>query len=211
MFWLFVCALACFAFLAFAVQQDLLRHLDQAILRSLRDGGDFASPIGPQGLASYMRDVTALGSFAVLSFAVLAVAVFLMLRGVRGTAATVLGFAIGGTLLGEAAKHLFARGRPDAVPHLVDVVTLSFPSAHAMQSTVVWSTFAILMAEAQDDRRVRIYLLCLAALIAFAVGFSRLYLGVHWPTDVVAGWALGVAWVSGCWLLRQRLVRPAGQ
>lgn len=190
-----------FAFVAVAVQGESLLRFDRAILMAFRENGDLAIPIGPNGSTSYVRDITALGSFAVLSFAVLAVAGFLALRGRGDRALAVLGFTIGGTLLGEAAKHLFWRPRPDVVPHLVEVVTLSFPSAHAMQAVVVWFTFALLFAEAQSRVCVKVYLFGAAMLVALAVGLSRVYLGVHWPSDVLAGWALGTAWVSGCWLL----------
>jgi undecaprenyl-diphosphatase len=194
-----------FVLIAVAVHHGWLADLDRAGLALLRQRADPAIPIGPHGLVSMVRDVTALGSFIVLSSAVTSVAAFLALRGRRDRALALLAYAIGGTLLGEAAKHVIARVRPDVVPHLVEVVTLSFPSAHAMQATAIPLVLACFLADTQPRAAMRVYLLCVAALVALAVGLSRLYLGVHWPTDVVAGWSLGTAWASACWLLDRRL------
>lgn len=204
-FGLFASALCFFALIAIAVHNDWLVQLDRSLLLVFRISGDPARPIGPNGLASFVRDITALGSFAVLASTVLAIAGFLAIRGYGHRAMALLGYTLGGTALGEAGKYLFARQRPDVVPHLLEVVTLSFPSAHAMQATVVWMTLALLLAGVQSRSRVKSYLIGVAAVVALAVGISRVFLGVHWPTDVLAGWALGTAWVSACWLFDRRL------
>jgi len=203
-------ALCCFGLIALAVHHDWLLPLDQSILLAFRTAGNPSVPAGPKGLVSFMRDVTSLGSFAVLSSTVLAVSGYLALNGHSNRALALLGYTIGGTLLGEGAKHLFSRVRPDAVPHLVDVVTLSFPSAHAMQSFVVWFTVAMMLAEEQSRSCVRIYVFAVAGLVSLAVGISRIYFGVHWPTDVLAGWCLGLAWVVGCWWLDRRVSHRRG-
>lgn len=198
-------ALLCFVLMALAVHYEWLPDVDKAVLLALRSVDDPSVPLGPKGLQSFMRDLTSLGSFAVLSLVVLAVSGFLGMTGRAGRAVALIGYTLGGTLLGEAAKHLFARVRPDAVPHLIDVVTLSFPSAHAMQALVVWCTVAMMLAAEQARTGVKIYLFAVAGLVSVAVGISRLYFGVHWPTDIIAGWCLGLAWVVGCWRLDRRL------
>jgi len=203
-------ALGCFCLIALAVHHDWLLPLDQSILLAFRTTDDPSVPAGPKGLVSFMRDVTSLGSFAVLSSTVLAVSGYLAMNGHGNRALALLGYTIGGTLLGEGAKHVFSRVRPDAVPHLVDVVTLSFPSAHAMQSLVVWFTLAMMLAEEQSRSGMKVYLFAVAGLVSLAVGISRLYFGVHWPTDVLAGWSLGMAWVIGCWRLDRRVRRRGG-
>ncbi|HEX8365674.1 MAG TPA: phosphatase PAP2 family protein [Allosphingosinicella sp.] len=110
---------------------------------------------------------------------------------------------------GVGLKALFMRPRPDVVAHLVDVTSTSFPSGHATNSAVVYLTLGALLARTQTSRRVRAYLMAvaIALTLTLTVGFSRVYLGVHWPTDVVAGWCVGAAWATSCGLLARFLQR----
>src|SRR5690606_34253779 len=122
-----------------------------------------------------------------------------------GAAVLILASVGGGTILSSLLKNAFARPRPELVAHLVDVQTSSFPSGHAMLSAVTFLTIGALLAKVQPLVRTRIYLISVAILLTFLVGASRVYLGVHYPTDVLAGWSAGAAWVAGCWLVARWL------
>jgi undecaprenyl-diphosphatase len=132
---------------------------------------------------------------------------FLIVARKYATAGFVALSVIGGALLGTGLKALFDRPRPDLVPHLVEVSNASFPSGHAMNSAVVFLTLGALLASTHRSRRVRIYLISVAVGLTLAVGFSRVYLGVHWPSDVVAGWCIGAAWAILCWIAARLLQR----
>jgi len=177
------------------------RSFDEALLRALRNPADLADPIGPAWLENVVRDITSLGSFSVLTIVTLSVVGYLLIDGKRAAAAFVCFAILGGAVLSELLKHIFARPRPELVAHLVDVHTASFPSGHAMSSAVTFLTLGALLSRIQSRKRLKIYLLSLAIFLTLLVGASRVYLGVHWPTDVLAGWCAGAAWAMGCWLL----------
>lgn len=174
---------------------------DEAILLALRSAADHSDPIGPGWLEEQMRDITALGSIGVLTFVSLAAAGFLVLQGKRRTAALVVIAVGGGMLVSTLTKLGFDRPRPDLVPHAAQVYTASFPSGHAMMAAVTYLTLGALLARAQPRLRLKLYLIGLAAALTVMVGASRVYLGVHWPTDVLAGWMLGAAWALACWTI----------
>ena len=177
-----------------------VQTVDRGILLAFRAGGDIHDPIGPPWVEEMMRDVTALGSAVVLTGVSLAVLGYLLL--IRRTAmAALLVVAVGGAMaLSLTLKAGFGRPRPDVVAHEMVVYSTSFPSGHAMMATAVYLTLAVLLARVQDGHLVRVYLLAVAAMLAILVGVSRVYLGVHWPTDVLAGWTAGTAWALLCWL-----------
>jgi undecaprenyl-diphosphatase len=175
-------------------------HFDRVLMLALRDPADLARPVGPRWLLESARDVTALGSMTVLTFVTLGVAGFLALSRRRAAALLVLASVGGGTLLSHVLKQLFDRPRPDIVPHAMEVYTQSFPSGHSMLSAVTWLTLGALLARVEPRRRVKTYVLGMAILTTLAVGASRVYLGVHWPTDVLGGWSLGASWALLCWL-----------
>jgi undecaprenyl-diphosphatase len=125
----------------------------------------------------------------------------------RGAALLVLASVGGGALLSTLLKLSFERPRPDLVPHAVAVYTASFPSGHAMLSAVTYLTLGTLLARIQPRRRLRAYIVAVAVLLTLLVGTSRVYLGVHWPTDVLAGWCLGAAWAMLCWAVALWLQR----
>jgi undecaprenyl-diphosphatase len=181
--------------------------IDRAILRALRTAGDPATPVGPAWLNFAMHDVTAIGGVTGLTLLVVIVTLFLVVARKYATALFVAGSVIGGVLLEVALKAAYARARPDVVPHLVSVDTASFPSGHAMNSAVVFLTLGALLASTQESRAVRIYLVAVAIFLTLAVGCSRVYLGVHWPSDVIAGWCVGAAWASLCWMVARYLQR----
>jgi undecaprenyl-diphosphatase len=197
-------ALAATAIWAFAeIADDVLEGdthaFDEAVLLALRSAADRSDPLGPGWLEELMRDVTALGSTGVLTFITLAVAGFLALQRKTHAALFVLVAVGGGMLLSHLLKIGFDRPRPDLVPHGAMVYTASFPSGHSTMAAVAYLTLGALLARVQPRRRLKLYLMGLAVLLTVAVGASRVYLGVHWPTDVLAGWALGAAWALLCW------------
>jgi len=172
---------------------------DRALLLALRMPGDPADPIGSARFEEAVRDVTALGSFAVLSLVTLAAAGFLFALRRNAEAGLVLFTAIGGQFVSETLKAVIGRPRPDLVAHIVDTTSASFPSGHAMMSAAIYLTIGAMLARVQERRRARTYIHVVAVLITLLVGASRVYLGVHWPTDVLAGWCMGAAWAILCW------------
>ena len=153
------------------------------------------------------RDLTSLGSPVVLTLVTIAVVGYLLLERKRETAVFVVLAVGGGAVLETLLKLGFARPRPELVSHLVDVNSFSFPSGHATMATITYLTLGVLLARVQDRRRMKLYLLAIAIFVALVVGISRVYLGVHWPTDVLAGWCVGAAWALACWLVATWLQR----
>lgn len=176
-------------------------RIDQALLRLLRNPHDPADPVGPWWVENIFKDLTALGGMTVLTLATIAVAGYLLVERKRAAALLVLISVSSGALLSSLLKNVFARPRPELVAHLVDVHTLSFPSGHAMNSAVTFLTLGALLARVQPRLRTRSYLIGIAVLLTGLVGVSRVYLGVHYPSDVVAGWGAGAAWAILCWLI----------
>lgn len=183
------------------------REFDAALLLALRTPGDTTRPIGPLWFQEMVRDLTALGSTGVLTVVTLAAVGWLLISGKRRAAGFVLLAVVGGVVLSSLLKIGFARPRPDLVPHGMAVFTDSFPSGHAMMSAVVYLTLGDLLARAQPAVVGKVYLVSLALVLTLLVGCSRVYLGVHWPTDVLAGWAAGASWALLCSLAMARLQR----
>jgi undecaprenyl-diphosphatase len=194
-------ALYAFGSLADEVTDGDTRAFDEFVLLAFRNQADLSDPLGPEWLGEMMRDFTALGSIAVLVSITLAVAGYLALVQKRRVAMMVAGGVASGMLLSSLLKWGFSRSRPELVPHISEVYTQSFPSGHAMLSAIVYLTLGILLARTQAEPRVKVYLLSVAAAATFIVGISRVYLGVHWPTDVLAGWTIGAGWALLCWLV----------
>jgi undecaprenyl-diphosphatase len=200
-------ALLAFAVIAEDVLEGETHGFDERLLRAFRNPNDLADPIGPPWFEIVMRDITSLGSTTVLTIVTLAAVFYLIMDGKRASAALVAVAVSGGALLSYVLKFGFDRSRPDLVAHLVEVSTLSFPSGHAMGSAVTYLTLGALLARTQPRRRIKIYVLAVAVLLTLMVGISRVYLGVHWPTDVLAGWCAGSAWALICWTVALWLQR----
>ena len=194
-----------FVALAGEVLEGDSHTFDRVVLLALRDPLDPAVPLGPRWLEQVARDVTSLGSVTVLVLLTVAVAGYLLLIHRRALAALMLASIGGGSLLSALLKGAFGIPRPDVVPHAVEAYTTSFPSGHAMLSAVTYLTLAALLAGAQEQARVKVYLIVVAIALAVLVGVSRIYLAVHWPTDVLAGWCVGSAWAMLCWLVARKL------
>jgi undecaprenyl-diphosphatase len=192
-------AVVALAFLKFAseVSEGDTMAFDRWAMLALRHAGDPAVPDAPWLLAP-MRDITAIGGSTGLTLITLLITGFLLASRKFATAGFVLASIAGGAILSTVLKDIFLRARPDIVPHLVVVDTTSFPSGHAMNSAIVFLTLGALLTRTQKDRRVRIYLVAVAILLTLLVGFSRDYLGVHSPSDVIAGWVVGAAWATLC-------------
>lgn len=211
-FVLMIVAAAVWAFIELAdeVLEGSTAAIDEAILLALRDPADSTQPLGPPWLEEMMRDFTGLGGTGFLTLVTLAASGFLVLRRKHKAALAVL-VAVGvGIMLSMAVKFGIDRPRPDLVPHGSYVYTASFPSGHSMMSAVVYLTLAAMLARVQPQWRLRIYILGVAVLVTLLVGFSRVYLGVHWPSDVLAGWSVGAAWALTCWLAMLLLQRRGG-
>jgi undecaprenyl-diphosphatase len=207
--WLAVGLGACVLLLAFVtlageVMEGDTQAFDTKILRALRDPSDLSRPIGPEWIESSLLDLTAIGGSTVLGLITIAVAGFLVLQTRYRTAVVVATTAGGGELLNAVMKHAFDRPRPTIVPHLRVVYSTSFPSGHAMESAIVYLTLGAILMRAADSRLTKIYILAVAMLLTMLVGISRVYLGVHYPTDVLGGWIVGFIWASLCWLVAQR-------
>ncbi|WP_336962990.1 phosphatase PAP2 family protein [Sphingobium aquiterrae] len=202
-------AVAIFIFLKIAseiVEGDTLAF-DRVILRSLRSAADPSVPVGPGWLKVAVIDLTSLGGVTVLTLITLLAAGYLWARRRAGTALFLIVAVEGGALLASLLKSGFARPRPNLVAHLVDVHTASFPSGHAMNSAIAYLTLGTLLAGAQPDQRARAYIMSVAVALTLMIGFSRVYLGVHWPSDVIAGWCVGGSWAAICSLTARALQR----
>lgn len=184
--------------------------IDHAILMALRQPDNPANPIGPKWLELAAMDVTSLGSVTILTLIVVLVCGLFAVLGRKRYAGWLLAAALGGTALSQGLKHLFGRERPPMFMHAVEAMNPSFPSGHATLSAVIYLTLGALIARFSSERRVKTYVLACAVLLTALVGCSRVYLGVHWPTDVLAGWCLGAAWAALCWLVALYLQRRAG-
>jgi undecaprenyl-diphosphatase len=197
------------AFVALAgnVSEGDTHAFDERLLLLLRNPADHADPLGPRWVEEMMRDITGLAGTGILVLLTAGIAGYLALQRQARMALLLLLAIGGGSLLSTLLKQSFDRPRPDLVPHGVYVGSASFPSGHAMLAAVTYLTLGALLARIQPHRRLKAYLMLLAMLLTFLVGISRIYLGVHWPTDVLAGWAVGAVWALLCWLVVRRWQR----
>ena len=196
--------------LASEVFEGETQSFDKRILLALRDPADLSHPIGPRWMLSAALDITSLGSATVLGLTVFAVAGFLLLQGLWRRALFVTAASLGGWFLNGTLKEVFQRARPDVVPHLREAMSLSFPSGHAMTSAAVYLTLGALSMHIAQRRLIKVYCITVAMLATALVGVSRVYLGVHYPTDVLGGWLLGLSWALLCWMIERSLERRAG-
>jgi undecaprenyl-diphosphatase len=199
-----------FFYLAGQVLEGSTQQFDERILRSLRRPDNLAVPRGPGWLELAAFDITALGGPTVLGLIVAATTGYLLLQGLARTALFVFVASVGGWILNSFLKDFFQRPRPEVVPHLRDVMSQSFPSGHALTSAVVYLTLGALLMRISDRPATRYYWIGVAMFATVLIGLSRLYLGVHYPTDVLAGWIIGLCWALVCWTLERTFERRAG-
>lgn len=203
--------LLAFAWIAEEMAEGETHAFDRRILLACRNPQDLSDPIGPRWFEEIARDMTAIGGVAVLVLVSLSVIGFLLMLSQRRSALLVFCAVGGGLIVSTVLKHLFDRPRPDLVPHGSYVMTSSFPSGHATLSAVTYLTLGAVVARRLPKHRQKAYVLGVAILLTFLVGLSRTYLGVHWPTDVLAGWCVGATWAMLCsavdaWLARRGTV-----
>lgn len=204
-----------FVELASEVLEGDLDAFDHAILTALRVAGDPGNPVGPHWLEDMARDITSLGGIAILTLVTAISAVYMLLTRRAGAALFIVLAVISGSLLSSGLKAVFERARPDAIFQAVPVFSASFPSGHATLSAVTYLTIGALLMRVQERRRAKIFVLGTAIFLTLLIGLTRIYFGVHWTTDVLAGWTLGAAWAAACWLvlllLQRRADPPSGQ
>jgi undecaprenyl-diphosphatase len=191
-----VTSLLIFIEIADDVGEGDTQSLDERAILALREPQDSADPLGPIWLEEAVRDISALGSHVVLTLFVSFVLIFLLLIRRYKAALFVLGAAASGALASHYLKLLFSRPRPDIAAHSTHVLTYSFPSGHSMLSAVVYLTLGALLTELVTRKRLKSYFLFVGFFLSFLVGLSRIYLGVHYPSDVLAGWCAGLFWAA---------------
>jgi undecaprenyl-diphosphatase len=202
-----LCCVWVFFWVADQVTHTRTQHLDEQVLRRLREPGPPWRPVGPAWLPDAMRDLTSLGSAPVLIFFVLAAAAALLARRQHHALALLLLATVGAQALNALLKDAFDRPRPELALRLADARSTSFPSGHAMDSAVIYLTLAALLARLVRHRPMKLYFLGLALLLSLIVGVTRVYLGVHYPSDVLGGWIAGLAWALLCWTVASYLQR----
>jgi len=196
---------AAFAGLSLTVSSGLGEEIDRSILLASRDADGVA--LGPAWFVESVSDVTALGGYPVIGIAVLLAVGALAVAGKRVAIGFLLFAIASGSVLSTALKLLFSRSRPDLVEQLDRTFTSSFPSAHAMVSMLAWLTLAAVLVRFVESPRMRAFVVAAAVTLSLLIGSSRVYLGVHWPSDVLAGWLAGLCWASVCWLAAHYLSR----
>lgn len=194
-----------FILVAYGVSTGITQHLDEALLKAPRDPADLSKTLGPPWLEEFSRDLTAFGGVAGLCLMTASVIGYLLICRKFRALAFVLAATLGGLLINGVLKERFDRRRPNVVPYKSQVSTSSFPSGHSLNSAVVYLTLGSLLASLVEQRRLKIYFFSFALLLTVLVGISRVYMGVHYPTDVVAGWSAGLAWAMLCSLIAHGL------
>jgi undecaprenyl-diphosphatase len=196
-----------FLALASAMTAGRTQAFDEHVLLALRRADDRALPIGPRWAQSMALELTSLGSGIVLVLLILLIAGYLAIERRFGMMGLMFLASFGGMFINSALKAAFARPRPTVVPPLALVGSTSFPSGHSMIAAVVYLTLGALLARTTTRWRLRLYYLGAALFMTVVIGLSRLYLGVHYPSDVLAGWAAGVVWALSCELVAAYLQR----
>jgi undecaprenyl-diphosphatase len=168
--------------------------LDPRILVGLRVPGHLDTPIGPHWLQQSAVDISALGGPTLMWLFGLSGLAWLLYRRRRAEAAWIAVSLIGASLISSSLKYTIDRPRPALVPHLAQVTDPSFPSGHSLVSAALYLTLALMLAEGVTGWAGRAAIVGFGAMLVLLIGCSRVYLGVHWPSDVLGGWSFGTAW-----------------
>jgi undecaprenyl-diphosphatase len=180
---------------------------DRAVLIALRNPADLNDPLGPLWMEEMVRDFSAMGGMGLISFFSLAWIGFLALQRKFRAALFLAATVFGGIGLSLILKAGFDRPRPEFVSHGTEVFTSAFPSGHSMLAAIVYLSLGAVLARFFSGRRLKAYVFLVAVVLTVLVGFSRVYLGVHWPTDVVGGWLAGSFWALLLWFVARALQR----
>ncbi len=195
-----------FAEIAAEVLEQGTPAVDRTIIQFMRQPAGADNPVGPPWVEKVIRDIDGMGGFFPLTYVSLSVFVGLLLWH-RKMAALLLAVTVaGGGGLSLLCKMMVNRPRPEVVAHGA-AFTSSFPSGHSLMAMVIYLTLGALLAGRQPNRLLRFFVLLVAFFLAVLIGLSRIYLGAHWPTDVLAGWLLGLAWTLLAWLVARWLQR----
>lgn len=194
-------ALWAFFSIAEEVDEGETRAFDERLILVFRDPGDLNDPVGSRSFEEAVRDITALGGFTFVTLATVVGVLLFLFHGRTRHALVLLGAVLLAVVSSETMKAIYGRPRPDLVPHGSYVYSGSFPSGHSTLSAATFLTLAVLVSSLEPRRRTKALVYALALALLATVGFSRVYLGVHWPSDVIAGWSLGAAWAFVAWVV----------
>lgn len=192
-----------FAILAAAIGPEPT-SFDLLVIQSLHEPGS-ADPVGPPWVEAFWSDVTVLGSGSIVAFLVVVVVAYLFLARHPKTALVVLLCITLAAVSAYVLKAFFERPRPMALEALISIDNYSFPSGHSVISAAVYPTLAAMVARVLDGNKLKLYCIGVGVLTMVLIGFSRIYLGVHYATDVIAGWCIGITWSLFAWALLTRL------
>lgn len=212
LFFILLFCTAVFLILGACVAHSAPSAFDQALLLMFRNSENTANPIGPAWLAVHFRDITTLGSNWFVIFTSVIGALCLVKSGYRRHAHFMLVTIGAGIIFSFLLKMGFDRPRPELVPHITKIYTSSFPSGHAMTSAMSYAVFSYVIASIVKVRAVSRIVWIATVIVVFFVGMSRIFLGVHWATDIIGGWCAGLAWYALCRLAFYRYLasRPEG-
>ena len=195
-----------FAVIANEAMNGSALAFDRYVMLVFRSSSDnFSHPVGPAWVQEMARDVTSLGSFSVLGILVAVVGGYLVMNRRWEAVIFAASSIFGGVLISSLLKFGFARPRPDLFEPAARVFTASFPSDHAAISAVTYMTLASLLKRTLGSPATPNYFMTVAIALTILIGATRVYLGVHFPTDVLAGWCIGIAWAVTCSTIRMRL------
>lgn len=180
-------------------------QIDEKLLLVFRSPQDSQLPLGPGWFQEMMRDISALGSTITLWLCTLLTGFYFIMIKKGHRALYLIGAVATGTVLSNLLKLGFDRPRPDLVPHGSLTYTASFPSGHSMMAAIVYLSIGALLAQAQSGRNLKIYFMSISLLLTILIGISRVYLGVHWPSDVLAGWLAGAICAMSFWFIEWSL------
>lgn len=185
-----------FSITSFLVVSGWSANIDNSVLLLLRNTGNSSIPVGPGWFLDFIQDISSFGSVTAVILITILTSGLLIIKKEYVLLNSFLTTIIGGGLIELLMKEIFSRPRPQIVSHLVNVDTYSFPSGHSAISTIVYLALAFLIFKFEIKRSIKLYFLSSAIFLILLIGFSRIYLGVHFPSDVLGGWALGLTWIS---------------